>query len=495
MKKVTLAMVFMLASAMASAQYTFSVSMSVSGPCAGIGGSVATQSVRSWIEHVNQQMHAVPLSREECMAMNQQIRAEGLTMNFEEYGCKITITVTPCSCAGCSAVDEVSPVQPGQGGSFHSSNLAREVQEWQADENRRYEVLGGEDRQQSSSLTNTLRIDADRAFRSINIDEKGGMLGSSSDLNIIQRLDRMDAAIDRTPEKQEMDAAILANDVYGTDTNNWIGMTNYTRLSLSPLPAEHRAMQSIADAIMLCNQTTGITGFHAEMYYNDKTGKYVISIAGSDDAEDWLYNNLPNLANLEIPQYNLALSIAEALNALPADVRASLDIEIVGHSLGGGVASVIGLATGLETRTFNAARVPDSFIEAHGLGGNSTDNITAYHTSTDVLTNAQQAIGTPALGVSVDVGNPATLGETAMSTTIGATAGSMAGAVVGGVAGVAAGAAIGSTLGPMAAGHSMGPMTRGIIATNTEKAWQKWLEIRSQGVNGDTQGGVIIITE
>lgn len=221
--------------------------------------------------------------------------------------------------------------------------------------------------------------------------------------------------IDNTEEKKEIDRAILAIAVYPkekeyrTDENGFVENTNFQRKDLSSFSFED-PMRSVANALEVCNSFEDGTGFHGELYYNEKTKTYVIAVAGSDDRDDWLWNNAANAGGFEVPQYNMAKTIADAINRIPAEKRAGLNIEIVGHSLGGGVASIIGLATGLKTATYNAARVPEHILKEKGLfdkaNKGETDNIMAYHTSIDPLTIAQKL--TPAIGTPVDIGAPST---------------------------------------------------------------------------------------
>lgn len=283
----------------------------------------------------------------------------------------------------------------------------------------------------------------------------------------------INGVIDNSEEKKLIDAAILADNVYDTYRKESYH-TNYKRKVFF---SEDHPLRGVAEAIHLIgNQSVDETGFHAEIYYNEQNDTYMISIEGSKDKKDWVNNNLPNLLNNEvIPQYDLALDIAKAINSIPEAERAKLNIEIVGHSLGGGVASVIGLATGLETKTFNAARVPASFLEKHGINGRKANNITAYHTSTDILTIAQQAAGTPAIGKSVDIGDPSTLLEKGKAMVNGALIGTTFVSVPGDVG---VGAVGGALLGEKAEGHRMSPIVRSIVSENTKKAKAEWDRLR-----------------
>lgn len=273
--------------------------------------------------------------------------------------------------------------------------------------------------------------------------------------------------IDNSEEKKEIDAAILALDSYGDDTEGWLGQTNYKKLDLESLFNDRVSL--LAEEIKKCNNTKSETGFHADLYYNEVTDTYVISFRGTEFTE-WsdvrtnskiLFNTVTG-KNIKIEQYEMAMQIAEVINSLSKEAGANLNIEVVGHSLGGSLASIVGLGTGIEAKTFNAALVPDGFLKEKGLydkvQNGDVQNITAYHTSSDILTNSQNAIGNPAIGIIHNIGNPATVTETAI--TIGADP--ITGRVVEGVM-----------------GHRMLPIVRSINDNNNEKKRDEWGRLRN----------------
>lgn len=290
--------------------------------------------------------------------------------------------------------------------------------------------------------------------------------------------------IDNSKEKKEIDAAILALDVYGNDKEGYINNTNFKKLDLESLSNsvnsnDHTSILEVAQEIKKCNDKQDDTGFHAELYYNEVTDTYVISFAGTDDWKDAQTDlnigvNAISGGNNEIQQYDMAMQIAKVINNIPKDERDKLNIEVVGHSLGGGLASIVGLETGIETKTYNASMVPDGFLKENELldkvNNGNVYNITAYHTSTDLLTNSQQAIGASAIGIPHDIGDPATAWEKTKAVTAGAIAGAPGGPV-----GVLSGAKVGE----MAEGHRMAPITRIFFNSNTEKKKSEWDYVRN----------------
>lgn len=292
--------------------------------------------------------------------------------------------------------------------------------------------------------------------------------------------DEIDVIIDKSKEKKEIDRAIIANDVYGTDKDNNLQYTNFEKVTYKDFEPSN-PMSGVADAIKICNETGDDTGIHVELYYNENTNTYVISCAGSDDAEDWFYNNAANALGGDVPQYIMAKVIADAIQRIPERDKDKLNIEVVGHSLGGGMASIIGLATGINTSTYNAARVPENFLKENGLfekaRSGEIQNITAYHTSTDILTKTQQLAGTPALGVSIDMGDPSTWKERSLPSIAGAVTGGVAGVLMGPV-GVSVGSSVGASVGKKFEGHRMGPIVREVYNRGMEEKNAEWSRFR-----------------
>ena len=293
--------------------------------------------------------------------------------------------------------------------------------------------------------------------------------GAFKTTKIEEMYKELNASIDNTKEKNVVDAAILALDAYGDDEEGWLSKTNYQKVDIESLlssndPSDYNPIADIALAIKTCNETQNDTGFHVELYYNETTNTYVISCAGTEPTDlinDAIINDGSIALNLlgvdaEVAQYNMAKTIGDAINRIPQEQREQLNLEVVGHSLGGGIASVIGLTTGIETKTFNAATVPENFLKENELydkvNNGEVQNITAYHTSTDILTKAQEMAGAPAIGISVNIGDPATPSEKEAARNTGT--------IIGTAINPAIGSYYGGDVGEMVAGHKMPAMTR-----------------------------------
>lgn len=156
--------------------------------------------------------------------------------------------------------------------------------------------------------------------------------------------------------KQEIDAAILSEDCYNSSKHDYIGLTAFEKLSLKDMPKDN-PLSVVARLIDSYNESESQTGFHADIYYNKMTDEYTLAFAGTDDFKDASvdYNNI--FGELT-SQYKFANVIGLELEKISNDFK----INITGHSLGGGLASVCGLASGKPTITINAAGVTDDVL-------------------------------------------------------------------------------------------------------------------------------------
>lgn len=198
------------------------------------------------------------------------------------------------------------------------------------------------------------------------------------------------AEIDATPEKKELDMAILAKSCYADDDGSVLELTNFN--VAAPEDFINRPdLKNLAEVIQMCNSIGSSYGFHCELYQNSITGELTIACEGSGDFvsqwQDWVLNNFANGAGLEVPQFNTIDAIATAINSMRGD---NPSITITGHSLGGALASYLGLKTGLDTYTFNAEGLNPGVISS--IPNYDDSKILAYHSSYEALTNAQKAM-------------------------------------------------------------------------------------------------------
>lgn len=138
-------------------------------------------------------------------------------------------------------------------------------------------------------------------------------------------------------------------------------------------------------------------GFAAALYHGPD-GKYYLAMRGTEPLTwaDWKANILQGLG-IPTSQYDQAVSLATMVYYATGGKGNAGDndnVVLVGHSLGGGLASAASNATDLSAITFNAAG-----LDSHYNSGYPGD-IRAHYISGDILSTAQDysplpsAIGT-----------------------------------------------------------------------------------------------------
>lgn len=166
----------------------------------------------------------------------------------------------------------------------------------------------------------------------------------------------------------------------------------------------------------LAERHDGAEGFSAMVFVNDETGEVVVAFRGSEfgghfDAGDWSQDAL-NAAGAPTAQGLQAIALMQRVLA----DHPGAAISVTGHSLGGSLAAIASIATGVPATTFNAAGVGEGNHAAAMLAGGrgaSEHQITNFHTTNDALTKGQRAAGVDgAAGAQVEVhtstGNPFT---------------------------------------------------------------------------------------
>lgn len=139
------------------------------------------------------------------------------------------------------------------------------------------------------------------------------------------------------------------------------------------------------------------SSFRASVYVKDpavwgtnpKPG-YVLAFRGSTAAEEDWKNNFNQDANEEALHYQNAVQIGNILAAIKADVH------IVGHSLGGGLASAAQGGSGLTASTYNAAGLHPATVARYSQDirhmAAEAEKITAIRVKGEVLTKTQENV-------------------------------------------------------------------------------------------------------
>lgn len=172
--------------------------------------------------------------------------------------------------------------------------------------------------------------------------------------------------------------ATLANNVY-QDTG---APSGYERLSDNP--------STLPPGLQDFQFHDPESGFDAALYRTPQGG-LVIAYRGTETSSlnDW-ETDLKQAAGRPCDQYDQAVDLAK----LVQDVYPDENVEITGHSLGGGLAQVASAATGYPATTFNAAGINPATFSRYEVGPSDV-NSKNYTVQGDVLTTGQSWLPVP----------------------------------------------------------------------------------------------------
>ena len=133
--------------------------------------------------------------------------------------------------------------------------------------------------------------------------------------------------------------------------------------------------------------TTRASGYRARAYISGtgETAQVVIAFRGTAGLSDWA-TNARQATGLANDHYRQALALGRQVARSGAD-----NVTFTGHSLGGGLASAAGLASGRSATTFNAAGLSDATIRQADTIRSCRPalDIRAYHVRGEVLSALQ----------------------------------------------------------------------------------------------------------
>ena len=137
-------------------------------------------------------------------------------------------------------------------------------------------------------------------------------------------------------------------------------------------------------------------GFKADLY-KDKNGNYVLAFRGTnsdprdkgerdlpllpDWSKDWVDDNVAQGVGMGSEQYKDAIDLSRNVKHNVGKDR----LTITGHSLGGGLATAGGAATGCETYAFNPAGVHPNTYKMYGVKNPDTSKVHTYYSNQDFL--------------------------------------------------------------------------------------------------------------
>lgn len=185
-----------------------------------------------------------------------------------------------------------------------------------------------------------------------------------------------------------MDAALMADHIYK--------YSNLTPNSTSVIGKDKNS-QNMATVgttgYILQEVTVGKDGFTAGLYkktLEDGTEIFALVFAGTDQGKDWITNFKQGVGKFS-SQYNTAYQMAQMYKNYS-------NITFVGHSLGGGLASLAALTTNKPAITFNAAGLSKGTKNRYGVSNTSTSKIEAYVIKGEILNYLLKPLGQGAIG-------------------------------------------------------------------------------------------------
>jgi len=132
-------------------------------------------------------------------------------------------------------------------------------------------------------------------------------------------------------------------------------------------------------------------GFRAVLFKRRDANKYVLAFTGTDEFIDWAADETQATVGFS-SQYNRAVDLAGKLQKK----LGQMNLRLVGHSLGGGLASTAALVHGLEATTFNPAGVHTVTLWSHNADRDKAEKlITAHCVKGEILTSVQDANWVP----------------------------------------------------------------------------------------------------
>ena len=122
--------------------------------------------------------------------------------------------------------------------------------------------------------------------------------------------------------------------------------------------------------------------------------EYVLAFAGTNDMYDVGQDISQFLGAGNASQYGQAVTLANQFSSLYDGYEKT----IVGHSLGGGLATVAAMVTGIPAITFNPAAITEFTKEKLSIQNSAGLNITNYIVAGDPLSMFQKGVGLKLLG-------------------------------------------------------------------------------------------------
>lgn len=420
----------------ASAQYSFTIT----GEYYGCGGKITAEMQRIFNQYMSQfQPYGIP-TRTEC----EQLRASVNAVNNNYGGCGFRLKAGPCTGRdmdntiniGAQVGGQTMNMQgAGQESSFFSPNSAIENKNWDKDIEERQRALNSKfvPPRTGDSKFDGVYVEDLNNFVSVNLRNEPleenppseyfitdpiefGEIHSKFEQETGIDIDEIIYNINKEKTDEELkaladyeefwkgfleeeerikDMSVLCALVYKDCNLSLFKEAGYKYVT-SEILGINNPITPLYNRIEDYNIDSDNKGFHAELFYNEKTNEYSLVFRGSelDDMDDWKTNVMQGLG-FETKQYNIAIELGNMIKRLKEE-NPDIKINITGHSLGGGLATIAGVISGQPTYVFNPAGVHKNTFKQAGVWDKVQSGdfkIRMYANKEDLLTNTQEGNG------------------------------------------------------------------------------------------------------
>ena len=200
-------------------------------------------------------------------------------------------------------------------------------------------------------------------------------------------------AYNRTTKQKDKDDYDMDDSLDGLSPEQQAMLKSEKLEGYEKLNAEEMGKMNIKDSDL----KDPSTGFKADIY-KDKNGDYVLVYRGTysdpdhpendlvhDWSKEWTDDNMRQGLGMGSEQYEKSIDIAKRVNRnKPKDKQ----LTIAGHSLGGGLATAAGAATGSKTYAFCPAGVHPNTYKMYGVQNPNTSKVHTYYSNQDFLNMA-----------------------------------------------------------------------------------------------------------
>ena len=200
-------------------------------------------------------------------------------------------------------------------------------------------------------------------------------------------------AYNRTTKQKDKDDYDMDDSLDGLSPEQQAMLKSEKLEGYEKLNAEEMGKMNIKDSDL----KDPSTGFKADIY-KDKNGDYVLVYRGTysdpdhpendlvhDWSKEWTDDNMRQGLGMGSEQYKKSIKLAEKVNSNKPKGK---QLTITGHSLGGGLATAAGAATGSKTYAFCPAGVHPNTYKKYGVKNPDTSKVHTYYSNQDFLNMA-----------------------------------------------------------------------------------------------------------